>query len=69
MNKFIRINNLYYNVNKLDNIGFKTLTSEITNEQIFIIIINYNEIIVNENDYKKIINQFNEIIGEENIYE
>lgn len=55
MNRFIKIGNLYYNLEKIENIGFKTIENSLTSEKVaHYIIINNVDIFVNEEEYYKI---------------
>ena len=69
MNNFIRIGNSYYNVNGINQIAFKILESSLEDKELYFIVVNYNEIPVDKENYNRIVKQFREIIGDENIYE
>lgn len=69
MIKFILIGELYYNVNNIETISFRSLKNTLKNEEYYFIIINGAKINIDEKNYYRIRNQFKEIIGEDNIYE
>ena len=66
---WIKINNFYYNVDKIESIAFKIVENTIDNKKLYFVLINLNEIQVDEKNYNRIKEQFLECIGVNSIYE
>jgi hypothetical protein len=67
---FIRVNETYYNINSIYSIQFKILKNKLLDEQFYYIIINNEKhIIPFKKEYDRIVKDFKEIVGENNIYE